>query len=111
MTDDHAATLAPWIRTLPLDGQLLITGATLVLADVKARAGDALPAPIDEVALREERDPRRAAALARSLADVYRPHEVTATTWRVSSASPRPSRTRSTSTAPPDRRRTHPNGA
>lgn len=72
ITDD-ATRLAPWIRRLPLDAQILITGATLMLADIEARLDDA-PAPINEKPLRENSDPRRAARLARELADTFRPH-------------------------------------
>jgi hypothetical protein len=74
MSDSEATRLAPWIRQMPLDAQLLITGSTLILADIKERA-ESLPADLDEVRLREDRDPRRAAGHARALARVFTPHQ------------------------------------
>jgi hypothetical protein len=69
--DGRAERLAPWIRELPLDQQVLITGTTLVLEEINGRRGASLPFPVDEVALRETTDPREAARLAREISAQY----------------------------------------
>jgi CO/xanthine dehydrogenase Mo-binding subunit len=69
--DGRAERLAPWIRALPLDQQVLITGTTLVLEEINTRRGSSLPYPVDEVALRETADPRQAAHLARAISAQY----------------------------------------
>lgn len=67
----RAERLAPWIRALPLDQQVLITGSTLVLEEIVLRRGSSLPNPVDAVSLREETDPRQAALLARTISGLY----------------------------------------
>lgn len=69
--DGRAERLAPWIRALPLDQQVLITGTTLALEEINARRGTSLPYPVDEVALHESIDPRDAARLAREISSRY----------------------------------------
>lgn len=68
--DGRAERLAPWVRAMALEDQVLITGTTLVFEEINERGGD-LPFGIDEVALRELIDPRQAAELARTISNYY----------------------------------------
>lgn len=68
--DGRAERLAPWIRTMPLQEQVLITGTTLVLEEIRNRRDD-LPFPIDEAAIREAPTPGESISAAESLADSY----------------------------------------
>lgn len=65
-----AERLATWVRQMPLADQILVTGATLILADVKARNPGVFDA-LDEVALRESQLPADAARVAASAASRY----------------------------------------
>lgn len=66
-----AERLAPWVRSMPLADQILVTGTTLLLADVKAR-NPGMFVDVDEVALRESSLPETARQLATTVAELYR---------------------------------------
>lgn len=70
VNDGRAERLAQWVREMPLQSQVLITGTTLVLEEIAGRRKD-LPYPVDFVGLRESEDPTTAAALARSISSRY----------------------------------------
>ena len=66
MTSD-APRLAPWIRTLPLEAQIVVTGATWLLADTKECNPGAFD-ELDDAALRETTDPRETRRIAEGYA-------------------------------------------
>lgn len=70
VTDGRAEHLAQWVREMPLQSQVLITGTTLVLEGIARRRQD-LPYPLDFVGLRESEEPAIAVALARSISSRY----------------------------------------
>jgi len=67
--DGRAERLAEWVRRMDLADQVLLTGATLVLEDVRTRRG-AFPAPFDEAVLREG-TPSEAYREALAIRDAY----------------------------------------
>lgn len=69
--DGRAERLAQWIRDLPLEDQVHLTGTTLVLEEIRQRRGASLPYPYDEARLREASRPHESAAEARRLAELY----------------------------------------
>jgi hypothetical protein len=67
---DRAERLAPWIRDLDLADQVTLTGATLLLEEIRERAVGKLPYNYDAAQLRES-PPRVAYELASRLEAVY----------------------------------------
>lgn len=61
-----AERLASWVREMPLASQVAVTGATLILADVKANNPGAFD-DLDEALLREASTPEEARDYARQL--------------------------------------------
>lgn len=75
MSDDgRAERLAQWVRSMSLADQVLITGTTLVLEEIRRRRND-LPCPIDQEAIGEAATPSDAVRVARELASNYRTTE------------------------------------
>lgn len=68
--DGRAKRMAPWIRTMPLSDQILISGTTLMFEEINGRRDD-LPYPIDEVTIREAAVPAESVRVAQLLADQY----------------------------------------
>ena len=70
---DEAEHVAPWVRGLTRSDQITLAGATLIIGDIKER-NPGVYDDVDEVALRESKDPQTARAVARNIADPYRDH-------------------------------------
>jgi hypothetical protein len=68
--NDRAERLARWIRDLDLEDQVTLTGATLLLEEIRERAVDGLAYNYDEAQLRES-PPQVAYELASRLKAAY----------------------------------------